>query len=790
VIATGETVSHYRILEKLGGGGMGVVYRAHDEHLDRDVALKVLPAGLLSDETARSRFRREALTLSHLNHPGIAVVHDFDSENGVDFLTMEYVEGETLAAKTATGPLAEAEIINLGTQIAEALEEAHERQIIHRDLKPANVMVTAKGRAKVLDFGLAKMVRPREVDAATASLAESQPGLVVGTVPYMAPEQLQGKVVDSRADIYALGAILYELATGQRPFPEKQSTPLIASILTEPPQPPRELNGQVSPGLEAIILKALEKDPDQRYQSAREVLRDLAGLSVPISVFGALRRTVTRHRMLTLDVAVGLVLTLALLLGLNVAGLRDRLTGGATAPKITSLAVLPLANLSGDPQQEYFADGMTEELITDLGKVSALKVISRTSVMHYKGTQKTVPEIARELNVDAIVEGSVLRAGNRVRITAQLIQGSTDKHLWAESYDRDLRDVLALQSEVAGAITREIKATVTPDELARLETSRAVDPEAYRLYLEGRHQFNKRTLPAFEKSQQLFRQALDIDPDCAPAYAGLAESYGILPFYGGGTPKDTFPKAKEAAQKALELDGSLAEGHAALGFVLFYWDWDWPRAERELKRAIELKPNYVVAHHWYAEYLSAMGRHEQALAEIQRAQDLDPVSPLLLAIGGEVCSYAGRYDEAIAQCRKALELDPDYPLAHENLGSGLLGKDMYEQAVSEYQKADRELAGSARPHLVEALALAGRRGEALKILGPLTERKKGAESDWRMTARIYLALGDKQKALSCLERGYEVRDPYLVFLNVIPAFDSLRSDPRFQDLLRRMNFPP
>ena len=644
MIATGETVSHYRILEKLGGGGMGVVYRAHDERLDRDVALKVLPAGMLGDETARSRFRREALTLSQLNHPNVAVVHDFDSDNGVDFLTMEYVEGETLAAKAAAGPLAESEIVNLGTQIAEALEEAHEHQIIHRDLKPANVMVTSKGRVKVLDFGLAKMVRPTEVDAATASLAESQAGTVMGTVPHMAPEQFQGKALDARADIYALGAILYEMATGQRPFPEKQSTPLIASILTEPPQPPRELNGKVPPGLEAIILKALEKNPDERYQSAKQVLEDLGRLSVPGSVVAAQK------------------------------------------PKIQSIAVLPLANLSGDPQQEYFADGMTEELITNLAKISALKVISRTSMMQYKGTKKPLPQIAKELKVDALIEGSVLREGGQVRITAQLIEASTDRHLWAESYQRDLRGVLALQSEIASAIGDKVRAAITPSERARLARARTVNPEAYESYLKGKFYLNKMTPEGFEKGLAYLKQAIEIDPTDPLPYGGLALGYSLI---GHEATPDNLIPAKAAALKALELDPTLLDAHEALAEIKLYWDWDWTGAEEAFERLLAQNPNLPEVHAHYSWYLELMGRVDGAHAEMKRASVLDPLTPLWPAWQGWQFWKTGQYDKTLDGARKALELNPDFPWGLYVLGVGYAEKGMYEEAISAHQKAAR-----------------------------------------------------------------------------------------------------
>ncbi len=500
-----------------------------------------------------------------------------------------------------------------------------------------------------------------------------------------------------------------------------------------------------------------------------------------------------KHWVVALVVAT-IVVALGALVGLNVAGLRGRVLRavgavGESPLQIHSIAVLPLENLSGDPEEEYFADGMTEELITDLGKISALRVISRTSVMRYKGTKKPLPEIARELNVDAIVEGTVQRSSDRVRITANLLYAPSDRHLWAQTYERDLRDVLSLQDEVARAIAGQIRAKVTPREHARLASARPVNPEAYRLYLEGRYYFFKRTLPAFEKSIQLLERALEENPNSALAYAGLSESYAILPFYGGGLPKDAFPKAKAAARKALELDSSLAEAHAALGFCLLWYDWDWSAAERELRQAIELKPSYVVGHHWYAEYLSAMGRHEQAIAEIRRAQELDPVSPLLHAIGGEIYNFARRHDEAIEQCREGLELDSSFGLAHRNLGLGYFGKGMYEEAIAEFEGADRLIGRGNRLCLARVYAMAGRRDAAVKMLNRFSEQCTRGEISPIGLSSLYVALGKKQRALDWLQKAYEQRDPYMVFIRVDWAFDPLRSAPRFQALLRRMNFP-
>ena len=620
----GKSISHYRVTAKLGAGGMGEVYRAHDERLDRDVALKVLPAGLLADESARKRFRKEALMLSKLNHPNIATVHDFDTEDGVDFLVMEYVAGTTLAEKLAGRALPEKEVARLGTQMAAALEEAHERGVIHRDLKPSNVMVTPKGQTKVLDFGLAKLVRPVSETAVTESLTEAP--AAAGTFPYMAPEQLRGKTVDARTDLHALGVLLYEMATGQRPFPEARGPRLIDAILNTAPVPPSRFQPRLSTELERIILKCLEKDPENRYQSAKEIGVDLRRLGSSTSV-SAVREPIAsripwRRAVLA---SVSVVAFLAVLFALNVGGLRERLRAPAAMAPIKSLAVLPLDNISGDPEQEYFADGMTDALIAELGQISALRVISRQSSMRYKGSDMPLPEIARELNVDAVVEGSVLHSGERVRVTAQLIGATPERHLWAESYERDLGNVLALHSEVAQAIARKIEIAVTPEEQTRLARVRPVNPEAHEAYLKGQYYLNMGVHDErFNKAIDYFNEAIEKDPAYALAYAGLAEAYARLGVYR--PPKEFFPKAKAAAMKALELDDTLSEAHTSVAVARAFYDWDWAAAERGFKRAIELNPSSASAHVWYGDMLGALGRLDESLAETKRGHELDPVS--------------------------------------------------------------------------------------------------------------------------------------------------------------------
>ena len=784
----GKTISHYRVTAKLGAGGMGEVYLAHDERLERDVALKVLPAHTLADEAARKRFRKETMALSKLNHPNIATIYDFDTQDGVDFLVMEYVEGTTLSEKLSTGPLSEEEATKLGRQVADALEEAHEHGVIHRDLKPGNVMVTPKGQAKVLDFGLAKLVRPVSETALTESLTETP--AAAGTLPYMAPEQLQGQEADARTDIYALGAVLYQMATGRRPFPEAQAPQLIAAIMKEPPQPPRGLNSQVSAGLESIILKALEKDPEQRYQSSRELMADLERLGGPEPLLAARRRRATRRQLLA-TAAVAVVALLAVPLGLNLGGLRDRLLGTAAPARIESIAVLPLANLSGDPEQDYFAAGMHDALITDLAKLGGFKrVIARSSVMRYQETDKPLPQIARELGVDAVITGSVLREGDRVRITAQLINATTEEHLWAERYERELRDVLSLQNEIVVASAREIELRLTPEEEARLASARTVNPEAYEAYLKGRVHLHKFAPEQLETAMQYFQLALEKDPNYVLAYTGIASVWGYRGHLSPVPPREAFPKIKAAALKAFELDNTIGQVHNVLAGVSFYWDRDWSAAEREYQRAIELNPNYPAAHVFYWHFLNWQRRPEEARAHIERALELDPFQSFFQNAYGVHLLFARRYDEAIVQVRKVLRTDPNFQMAQHLLWLLFQQKGMYEEELAE-KKQFSALLGDRE--LVEAIergyGQGGYAGAMRLAAETLAARSKRTYVKPTQVAHRYAYAGEKDRALEWLEKGYQERDTHLIFLNLMPDWDSLRSDPRFQDPLRRMNFP-
>jgi serine/threonine protein kinase/tetratricopeptide (TPR) repeat protein len=784
----GQILGHYRILEKVAAGGMGVVYLAHDEQLERDVAVKVLPSGTLADDAARSHFRREAMALAKLNHPHIETVYDFGTQNDIDFLVMEYVPGKTLADRLSVGAFPEKEIIDLAIQIASALEEAHERGIVHRDLKPANIAFTAKGYAKILDFGLARLLRPVE-EGSTEVISDSQ--AAAGTLPYMPPEQLRGERVDGRADIYTVGAVLYEMATCRRVFREELASLLIDAILHQPVVPPRALNPRVSPGLETIILKCLDREANRRYQTAKELLVDLRRLQVEPS--GTALPTAphpdakVRQKWIAYSATAALTLV-AVLIAFNVADWRNRLLGRALTPQIRSLAVLPLENLSGDPAQEYFADGMTDALITDLGEIGALRVISRTSVMQYKGGRKPLRDIAKSLGVDAAVEGSILRSGGHIQITARLIQAKTDTRIWSQTYERDIPDALKLQSEVAQAIADEIRIKLTPEEKARIKATHKVNPEAFDSYLKGRHFWEERTEEGLKKSLKYFRQALDEDPAYARAYAGLADSYATLGNNRFLPPNEAFPEAKAAALKSLEIDPDLAEPHASLAFSLWNYDLDWDAVEKEYKRAIELNPGYPTAYHWYSGYLSGMGRHAEAIAAIKKARELDPLSPRINANVGLIFYFAHEYDQAIEELQKALQMDPNSAAAYFYLGMVLSQKGEHQQAISALEKS-RQLLNSSPESVLElafANAVAGKPKEAREMLGQLMGQANPGYIPALWVARIYAALSEKDKAFQWLQKAYEERSPQLPFLKVDPRLDTLRADPRFQDLLRRM----
>jgi TolB-like protein len=800
----GGTLSHYRIEEKLGSGGMGEVYRAHDVSLDRDVALKILPPETASDADRLMRFEREAKSLAALNHPNIVTIHevgeaipevpDQGAVEPVRFLTMELVTGQTLNAATPEGGLPLGTIFTLAIPVADALTAAHDRGVVHRDLKPANVMVTDEGRVKVLDFGLAKLRPEASPEEETEILTEgiTQQGVVVGTVPYMAPEQLQGAPVDRRADIFSLGVLLYEMATGRRPFQGETSAEVISSILRDTPDSVVELRADLPHHLARVIRRCLEKDADRRYQSARDVRNELQDLASELEAERIVRSAVAtpaeappRKGRRTVLAAVGVVFAVvaAVLIGRGSGLLKGPRAVAPQPPEIRSLAVLPFDNLMGDPDQEFFVQGMHEALITDLSKISALRVISRTSAMRYKDTDKAIPEIARDLDVDALVEGSVLRADGQVRITAQLILGDTDEHLWASSYDRDLENVLALLSEVAQAIAGEIEVTVTPDQQQRLATASTVDADVQEKFLRAQFLFNRFTRRDRLEARKLVQEVVALDPDFAPGHALLGAAVFLAGFFGHEPLEETIPRAEERLHTALELDPDLAVAHAMVGYTELFWHWDWERAKEALDRAVELNPNDAVTRHALADYHMVMGDHDESMRQVRLGVESDPFSVLaLIPLVGHL-SYAGRFEETIAAAERALELYPDYAFFESHRARSLWVRGSYDEALLAYENA-------WRPKYSQALRLGYDQGGPIAAMRAVADLL-AAEPDSSPldVATYYAAAHQTDLAFHWLDRAYEAHIPQLLHVPGEALFESIRSDPRFEELLRRIGIP-
>jgi serine/threonine protein kinase/tetratricopeptide (TPR) repeat protein len=774
----GKRLSHYVIIEQVGAGGMGVVYRARDERLDRDVALKILSPSLVADDAARKRLRREALILSKLNHAHINMIYDVDSEDGVDFLVMEFIRGETLSHRLEAGRLSESDVLSIGVQVAEALEEAHRSGIVHRDLKPGNVMLTERGVVKVLDFGLAKALESDH--SGMQSLTEA--GNIAGTLPYMAPEQFGGAPINARSDVYSFGAMLYEIATGVRAFAQETAASLIDAILKDPPKNPSAIVPDISPALEGAILKAMAKDPNRRYATAGEVVDALQDAGATRTTLVS-QRASRRRRGWMIPVAAVTAAALA-----AAAVMLFHPGGGAHSRRIESLAVLPLDDLSGDSSQGYFADGMTDALITRLAQISSLRVISRTSVMRYRGGDKSLPRIARELHVDAVVEGTVLRSGNKVRISAELVDGAADRHLWANTYERELGDVIALQRDLAAAIADQVNVRLTASEREGLARVDRVNPKAYDEYLKGRQEWATRTVTGLEAARRHFLIAADIDPRFALAYAGLADVYVLQDSYSGSRAEEALPQAEDAARNALAIDEQLAEAYPALGMVKLYARWDWAGAEADFKHAIELRPNYATAHHWYSIVLRDQGRSDEAISEARRALELDPLSSIMNANLGDVYFFARRYPDAIRQHRIGRGLDPSFAPTHLYLAMAFAQNGDIDSAIVACQTA-RALSSDgsyALGGLGYVLARAGRRPEAHQILDQLQRLAAHGQTVPFDIGLVWMGLGDGDRALEWIDKARRTQPSGVKDLGVDPRFDPLREDPRFRKILREL----
>jgi serine/threonine-protein kinase len=786
----GESLGRYRILELLGRGGMGEVYKAKDTTLGREVAIKVLHSAFPLDRDRLHRFAQEARAASALNHPNIITIHEFGQENGLHFIVSEFIEGETVRQRMAGGRLNPGEAPDIALQIASALKAAHEAGIVHRDIKPENVMVRPDGLVKVLDFGLAKLIERRPFDtlgdgseATTAILAGAETGAVIGTVNYMSPEQARGQKLDARTDLFSLGVMLYEMVAGHSPFARETAADTIASILEKEPPPLAQFTSAVSEALEDLIRKALRKDRKERYQTAGELLAELKSLrSGPAVVPPRLAKKENPAVAVKQRWRAGAIALAALLAVIAGAFYYHHVK------PIESIAVLPFANVDGSSETEYLAEGMTETLINDLSQLSHPEVKPRNLVFRYKKREPDPQAIGRELGVEAVLTGQVAARGGDLIISLQLLDVRENRQLWGAKYTGRSADILLTQARIAREVTESLRLQLSPGERRRLDNRYTDDAAAYQMYLKGRYFWNKRTGDGYRSAIACFNGAIERDPAFALAHAGLADCYVL----GGGgyqlSGRETMSRARAAATEALRLDENLAEAHASLAQVKLYYDWNLAEAERSFKRAIDLKPAYETAHHWYALMLAASGRFPEAIDRIRLALELDPVSQSITKDAAVIYYYARQYEQAVAQCRKALDLYPDFFASRSTLGDVYLQIGRKEEAIAELQKADELAHGRLLPKvsLGYAYAVTGQREKALAILKELRNEAPNRPVQPFYLAVVQTGLGQKDAALQSLGQAFQERAYRLIYLKVDPVFDPLRSDARFADLLRRV----
>jgi len=836
-ISPDTIIGPYRIVSQIGEGGMGEVYLAEDSRLQRKVALKILPSEMAANLDRMRRFKQEATAAAALNHPNIAHIYEIGESDGTNFIAMEFVEGVTLREKIHRERTELRKLLRYLQHVAEGLAKAHAAGIVHRDLKPDNIMITQDGHAKILDFGLAKLIEPQQPpginnlstgEDATAILQHSTPGVIMGTVGYMSPEQAQGKTkeIDQRSDIFSFGCILFEAATGKKPFEGDSMVKSLHSLIYEPTPQIKDLNPSAPAELQRIVRRCLEKDADDRYQAIREVAIELKHLrreleagadfdtTVPpptrtatmpntdsgstikstAAVSGSMPPVLSSAEYVVQEVKqhkLMVAIALMILIG-SVVFTVYYLRAGKSEVAIHSIAVLPLQNKSSDADTEYLSDGLAESLIYRLSQLPNLKVSPTSSVMRYKGKDTDIAQIAKELEVDAVMSGRVSQRGENLTISVELVDARTKKIIWAEQYDRKMSDLLATQREIATAIAQKLELKLSGND-AKGITKRYTDSnDAYQLYLRGRYSFAKRTKDEMLRAIEYFKQAIKLDPKFALAYARLAETYGSMPAYPYLSPKEAFPQAKAAAQQALEIDPTLAEAHTFLAYSLVIYDWNWTEAERSFKRAIELDPNNSAAHFRYGQvYLASTGRLDEAAAEIQRGLDLEPLDVNMGATLAWVYLVAGQNDKALEQARKTYDLEPNHPIGRWILSEALIYKGIFGEAISlneQWLQTDPTNQFALRDAGI-AYAKAGRPDKAEEMISKFREIAKTKYVPTCRIAGIYAALGDKDKAFEELQKASELRDWELFRMGPDPYFSSLRDDPRFKELLKRINLP-